>query len=95
MKEIMSLALEHGLWAVMFCFLFLYMLKDAKIREKKYTKAIETLSIQLMGVTNALKICEDVKEIDDKNEHTLLEIRRNIEFITEGLMYLRANKERL
>lgn len=91
----MSLALEHGLWAVMFCFLFLYMLKDARMREKKYTAVIEILSIQLSDVTNALKICEDVKEIDNKNEHTLLEIRRNIEIITEGLIHLRAHKERL
>lgn len=95
MDEIMSLALEHGLFAVMFCFLFLYMLRDARMRERKYTAAIEALSVQLSDVTNALKICRDVKEIDVKNGHTLLEIRRNVEFIAEGLMHLRAHKERL
>ncbi len=50
MSEIMSYALESGIWATLFCFLFLYMLKDSRNREKKYTLTIESRCTQLKKI---------------------------------------------
>lgn len=59
MEEIMTQALGNGIWATLFCFLFFYMLKDAKERESKYTAT-------LMSLTDSLKCVEGVKAICDE-----------------------------
>ena len=60
MEEIMTLALKNGIWAVLFCFLFFYMLKDAGEREKKYTATIVSLTESLKRIDNIKAVCDDI-----------------------------------
>ena len=46
-EEILKTALQNGLWAVLFCVLLLYQLRDGKARENKYTPTIEALTDRL------------------------------------------------
>ena len=43
----MRTAAGSGLWAVLFCLLLLYQLRDSSTREKKYRETIETLTDRL------------------------------------------------
>lgn len=60
-NEIMSLALGNGLWAALFCLLFLYQLKDSREREKKYMLTIGSLTQSLGGLKDVKKDCESIK----------------------------------
>lgn len=60
-SEIMSMALNNGLWAALFCLLFLYQLKDSRTREKKYTVTINSLTQSLGGLKDVKKDCESIK----------------------------------
>ena len=93
--EIMSLAVGNGIWTALFCFLFLYMLKDTRNREAKYNSLIENLNTQLDKTTSALKICEAIKNDCEIAANMSVEIRSNTECIREGLETLRATMERL
>ena len=42
-EEIIKLALGNGLWAVLFCVLLLYGLRDGRAREQKYRQTIDVL----------------------------------------------------
>lgn len=95
MDEIMSIALESGLWAALFCFLFLYMLKDSRNREKRYTSAIESLSKQLGDATFALKICEEIKADCEAAAHMRMKIKSDTEYIKGEVDVLRSTLERL
>lgn len=72
-QDIFKLAINNGLWAVLFCVLLIYVLKDSKTREKKYQATISSLGNSLRIVENIKK---DVKEIKD-----IMEIRKNDEQI--------------
>ena len=50
MDEIISLIVANGLWAVLFCALLAYELKDSRSRERKYTQTISTLTERLNTV---------------------------------------------
>ena len=93
--EIMSLAVGSGIWTALFCFLFLYMLKDTRNREEKYNDTIQNLSKQLDKTTSALKLCEGIKNDCEINVITSTEIKSNIECIREGVESLRSTMERL
>ncbi|MCH5163997.1 MAG: hypothetical protein J1F36_03185 [Clostridiales bacterium] len=95
MDEIMSIALESGLWAALFCFLFLYMLKDSRSRENKYSEMIDSLSKQLGDATEALKVCEEIKANCEANLMVSQAIKIDTEFIREGVEVLRSTRERL
>ena len=95
MNEIMSMALESGVWAALFCFLFTYMLKDSRSREKKYTATIEALTAQLGGASSALKICEEIKDKQERNLQFGMAIKGDTEHIKEGVEAIRASFERL
>lgn len=58
-EEILRMAVENGLWAVLFCGLLFYILKDGRAREHKYQSTIETLC-------NHLNKIEEVKDIADE-----------------------------
>ena len=58
--EIFNLALNNGLWAVLFCVLLLYVLKDSRSREKKYQTTIESLGNSL-SIVQAIK--DDIEDI--------------------------------
>ncbi len=95
MNEIMSVALDNGLWAALFCFLFFYMLKDSRNREKRYSVALERLSRNLDETATALKVCEDIKENVERNSAVCKTIKRDSEIIKDGINVLRAQKELL
>lgn len=59
-EEIFNLALNNGLWAVLFLILLVYVLKDSKSREAKYQETIETLAESLDIIH---EVREDVQEI--------------------------------
>lgn len=42
-EEILQTALSNGLWAVLFCLLLMYQLRDGRTREGKYRETIDTL----------------------------------------------------
>ncbi|MDE7395744.1 MAG: hypothetical protein K2M95_06475 [Clostridiales bacterium] len=42
-EEVIKLALGNGLWAVLFCVLLLYGLRDGRAREQKYRQTIDVL----------------------------------------------------
>ena len=46
-EEILKAAAGSGLWALLFCFLLMYQLRDSRTRESKYRETIETLTDRL------------------------------------------------
>lgn len=46
-EEILRTAAGSGLWAVLFCLLLMYQLRDSRTRENKYRETIETLTDRL------------------------------------------------
>ena len=59
-KEIMSVVISNGIFAILFVLLFFYQLKDSKQRESKYQQTIDELSKHI-GVVHEIK--EDVEEL--------------------------------
>jgi len=49
-EDIILLAIGNGLWAVLSCLLLVYLLKDSKKREAKFTKLTEDLVDRLKVV---------------------------------------------
>lgn len=62
-EEVLKMAATNGLWAVLFCVLLVYQLKESKVRESKYQSAIKGLS-QNLGIVREIK--EDVAEIKQR-----------------------------
>ena len=61
MQEIVSLIVANGLWAVLFCALLYYQLRDSRAREQKYTQTIRALSERLSVVTAVKADTTDIK----------------------------------
>lgn len=76
-KEIVDLAISNGLWAVLFLFLLIFVLRDANKREKKYQDIIEKLGNNIEIIK---EVQEDVKEIKTTLEKTK---RRKVKYETE------------
>ena len=51
-EVILKTALESGLWAVLFCVLLLYQLRDGRARECKYRQTVDTLLHRLGTLEN-------------------------------------------
>lgn len=60
-EELLKLALSNGIWAVLFCGLLVYQLKDSKKREIKYQSTIETLAANLEVVNDIKETVMEVK----------------------------------
>lgn len=90
-EEIVSMALENGIWAALFCFLFLYMLKDSRNRESKYTATIDALGEQLTNLTAALKICDEIKTDCADNASSAREIMGSTKLIKDGVEAIKAS----
>ncbi len=54
-KEIISIVVSNGVFAILFVWLFQYQLKDSSKREQKYQETIEKL-------TTSLNVLDEVKE---------------------------------
>lgn len=61
-EEITNLAIQNGLFAVLFLGLLIYLLKDSSKREKKYQQTIESLNKHLDIVENIEKDVGDIKQ---------------------------------
>lgn len=54
-EKALDLAINNGIWAVLFLCLLVYQLKDSKAREKKYQETIQQLN-------KSLCVVYDIKE---------------------------------
>ena len=65
-ENILTSALNNGLWAALFVALMVYILRDMDKREKKYEKLIDDLSGSLRIVADIKCVVRDIqKEISD------------------------------
>ena len=68
MEQIISMVVANGLWAVLFCGLLVYELRDTRRREGRYVRTINALSDRLGTVidvkTDTDEIKTDVKVIE-------------------------------
>ncbi|MBD5100669.1 MAG: hypothetical protein HDT29_05325 [Clostridiales bacterium] len=69
--KVVELAMSDGLWALLFCALLIFELKDSRGREKKYQSTIARLS-QDLGFMNVMndnidKIHEQMREYLERN----------------------------
>ena len=71
-QDIFNLAVNNGLWAVLFLVLLGYVLKDSRAREEKYQETIDKLG---KAVSTIEGIKEDVEEIKEKIN--VIENRKN------------------
>ena len=59
-ESVIDTVVANGAWAVLFCLLLIFELKDSRKREEKYQETIFTLGEDLGGVR---EVADDVKEI--------------------------------
>lgn len=69
MDEIVSTVVANGIWAVLFCGLLVYELRDSRTRESRYTDIISELTEKL-GTVELVKadteaILADIAELKD------------------------------
>lgn len=83
MNEIMSFALESGIWATLFCFLFLYMLKDSRNREKKYNETIQSLCNGLNSLSDVFEMCKDIRTSCEEGLQLGAEIKEDFGHLKE------------
>jgi len=71
-KEIISIVISNGVFAILFVWLFLYQLKDSTKREQKYQQTIEQLTTHLRTLDEVKKDIVDIKEFlkGEENEKT-------------------------
>ena len=61
-QEIFNLAVNNGLWAVLFLVLLFYVLRDSRVREKKYQDTIEKLGKTMECIEDIKEDVQDIKE---------------------------------
>ena len=70
-KEIVSIVVSNGVFAILFVWLFLYQLKDSSKREVKYQETIEKLTghlSELEQIKNDISEIKDFLKVDDDEE---------------------------
>ncbi|MDE5911528.1 MAG: hypothetical protein K2H24_04260 [Clostridia bacterium] len=60
--QILQLAIGDGLWALLFCVLLIYELKDSRARESKYQNTISSLAKDLEYMRD---IDEDIEDLNN------------------------------
>ncbi|MDE5655125.1 MAG: hypothetical protein K2I46_05900 [Clostridia bacterium] len=78
--RILELAIGDGLWALLFCVLLIYELKDSRARETKYQNTISSLAKDLEYVKD---IDEEIKEIDEDIEQMSNAVKECMESIVK------------
>lgn len=82
-EQIFNLALNNGLWAVLFLALLIYQLKDSRAREKKYQLTISELNCTLNKVNeidqNVYKLSENLNEVGT----SIKQIENNVNKLTK------------
>ena len=74
--KILELAIGDGLWALLFCVLLIYELKDSRARETKYQSTISSLAKDLEYIKD---IDEEIREIDADIEQMNEAVREYME----------------
>lgn len=77
-EEVFNLAVNNGIWAVLFCALLIFQLKDSKEREKKYQKTISELNGSLTVVKEVNKNVAQVKEGVEKVAGNVVSITKKV-----------------
>ena len=85
-EEVLKQAVSYGIFAVLFCCLLIYQLKDSAKREQKYQETIEGL-VEKFDVLCEIK--EDNEQIKKDNEKIIAD---NTEI--KKLLYKRGNKNK-
>ena len=67
-KEIVSIVVSNGVFAILFVWLFLYQLKDSTKREKKYQETIEKLTAHLSELEQIKNDISDIKDFLKEDE---------------------------
>ena len=67
-ENILQMATEYGIWAVLFVSLFFKQLKESKVREEKYQATIESLADKLKMVAEIKTYVEEIRSaLSDHN----------------------------
>lgn len=74
MDEIISLVVANGIFAVLFCGLLVYELRDSRSREDNYEKIIHALNDRLNAV-------EDVKSATEQIKADVSEIKTDVKLL--------------
>lgn len=77
MDEIISLVVANGIFAVLFCGLLVYELRDSRSREDNYEKIIRALNDRLGAV-------EDVKASAEQIKSDVGEIKTDVKLLLIG-----------
>lgn len=86
-QQIFDMALNHGIWAVLFVALFVYQMKDSKEREQKYQATIKSLTGSLQVVKQIEKTAEQTNKKVVKLVRTVAKInKKQDEFNTMQLV---------
>lgn len=86
MEEIISLIVANGLWAVLFCGLLVYQLRDSRSRESKYTQTIRALSERLNIVTSVKADTTDIKADTEAVKSDVKVIRSDADVIKSTVL---------
>ncbi len=69
LASILEVALQQGIWAALYIYLFFRMLKENAQREEKYQSMIDKLSGNIQkGIDNIQNQLEDMARSDKKQE---------------------------
>ncbi len=69
-KEILSIIVSNGVFAILFVWLFYYQLRDSAKREAKYQQTIEKLTSNLQILENVRQDISDIKEfLKEENQY--------------------------
>ena len=79
--KILEIAIGDGLWALLFCVLLIYELKDSRARENKYQDTITSLAKDLEYIKD---IDEEIKDIDEDIEQINNAVREYMETIAKA-----------
>ncbi|MBO4539179.1 MAG: hypothetical protein J5781_02800 [Clostridia bacterium] len=60
-ENVLQMATEYGIWAVLFVSLFCKQLKESKVREEKYQATIESLADKLKMVAEIKTYVEEIR----------------------------------
>ncbi len=90
-EEMISTAVANGLWAVLFCVLLVYELRDSRKRESRYTLTISSLSDRLGAVngigTAVTAVGEElaaVRDVTDAVKTDTADIRADVKKLAGG-----------
>lgn len=61
-ENIIQMATESGIWAILFVCLFIIQIKDSKTREEKYQTTIDALAEKLKLISDIKVSIEEIKD---------------------------------